>query len=134
MKKELPKKIVLLLIVISTFTKCQNPEVKKSHDVIDFNQIGIEHNKGLDYIFNELKSAKSNNTSGRISTVENLNVVTSSGTKFILTNHLDFPASSIAYLKKRAAKSNTFFKNYLSNKSINSRDAYQIMMDSMNAF
>lgn len=116
------KILTVLLIASICFYGCQEQEKTIQSDKYDFDQIGMEHNKGLDRIFRDLKEAKASSTA-KISTVDYLDLATESGTQFVLTGHPDLPTDMVQTFKEQASRSNTFFKNYLSARSSNSQES-----------
>ncbi len=127
-------KFVLMLLILSVFTECQNHDAvkKQQPDVVNYDQIGIDHNKGLDVIFDALKNDKAS-SSGRVSAKDRLDLISSIGTQFTLQNHPELSTNAIALLKERAVKSISFSKTYLSGRVNGSKDIYQQLMDSANA-
>lgn len=85
----------------------------------------------MDHIFRDLKEAKAS-SSGKISTVDYLDLATESGTQFVLNSHPDLPTDMVQTFKEQASKSNAFYKNYLSAKSSNDQESYEILLDSLN--
>lgn len=103
-----------LIVTIVLIFSCQPSDLKINADLVDYDQIGREHNQGLDAIFESLKSLK---TSGRLSNArsgEFLDVIENVTIDFTLKNHSDLSGSSVDELKRNVAHMKSNLNEYSS--------------------
>lgn len=86
--------LTLSVIMSLFFFSCQKNEIEPTNEPFDYEQIGIEHNKGLDYVFENLKKEE---LSGKLSIerVDNLFDLTKQATisftkTSVITKNIDY--------------------------------------------
>jgi|GEM_PF-5740140 len=110
---------ISVLLIHFVLSCNQNEEISyESH--IDYKQIGIQHNQGLEEIFIELKTLKAKSPSGRINKADYIEVIQNRSIAFTLKNHPNLSSKSIDELKSQINNAKSSLKLFIKNRT-NSR-------------
>ncbi len=78
--------ITISLLVSAFFTSCQKNEIIKKDSQFDYEKIGIQHNEGLNFVYNYLNKQELN---GNLKSAKNILLISEEGTyKFFQENDL----------------------------------------------
>ncbi len=124
--KNLTKNIQILLIAVFTFSCNQQADVvtPDEPDQIDYAQIGIDHNDGLELMFNNLKAAQDAN--GPLSPEDALKIMEQSA--YDLGNER-YPEGMDEYITPAIKYVGDFARSYQNDPVAKNKDFYQVILE-----
>jgi len=104
------KPLISVLFLFLIFS-CQHENLTTPNQTFNYDQIGIEHNKGLDYVFESLKKQKQDGINpDELKTY--LNIVESSSEEYINGSSYNVSAEQKVIIKKGISNKSQAIKNY----------------------
>jgi hypothetical protein len=93
-------KLTLIMFTLLLPISCQEKDITTKGDVIDYNKIGIEHNKGLDAAFEMLKAMKKEDRGYQGNLSHYFDALEKATINFTLRHHAELSDLSVTELTK----------------------------------